>query len=436
MTGKSVAQCDIFPNMIRIVHIEEDPSIRKQVKEALRNTPEFTLFQAANAISGIKKALEAEPHLILTDINLPDMDGYEVTLKIRGELKGKDIPIVALTNEEDREMSLAVGCDDCLIKPIDMAQLPKTLKGLVEKKKRPSDYGDPALLAKQGQKIAARLQAKIEELELSNRRLVESEKVRADFYRNLSHELSTPLTPAIGYITMLLREELGPLNEVQRRSLKSIERSFQSVRAVIENLLDMTALATGKMSFFARHYEFNQLARDALAMCRQRFEMKGITLMTSIDDEPFQAFGDSDKLKRAMVQLLENATKFCAGNGMALVATKKLGEDLAFYVYDSGEGIPQDEIQAIFRTFYQIDGSPTREHGGAGLGLALARKIMERFGGEIWAESPPIVDEPELTWAKTLVAIRVPTTMREDATGEDDALATFTPIAINPQKPG
>ena len=422
--------------MIRIIHIEEDPAIRRQVKDALKNTPEFSLFQAANAISGIKKALEVEPHLILTDMNLPDMDGYEVTLKIRGELKGKDIPIIALTNEEDREMSLAVGCDDCLIKPIDMAKLPKTLKGLVQnkKRKRPSDYGDPALLARQGQKIAARLQAKIEELELSNRRLVESEKVRADFYRNLSHELSTPLTPAIGYITMLLREELGPLNEIQRRSLKSIERSFQSVRAVIENLLDMTALATGKMSFFARHYEFNQLARDALNMCRQRFEMKGITLINSIADEPFQAFGDSDKLKRAMVQLLENATKFCAGNGMALVATKKLGDDLAFYVYDSGEGIPQEEIQAIFRTFYQIDGSPTREHGGAGLGLALARKIMERFGGEIWAESPPIVDDPTLTWAKTLVAIRVPVTMRED-TGDDEAITAFAPIAIHPPKP-
>ena len=421
--------------MIRIVHIEEDPEILSQVKEALSNSDEFTLFQAKDGISGIKSALEAEPHLILTDINLSDMDGYEVTLKLRGELKGKDIPIVALTNEEDREMSLSVGCDLCLIKPIDMKQLPQTLKNVVENKreKRPEDFGNPVLLAKQGQKLAARLQAKIEELELSNRRLVESEKVRADFYRNLSHELSTPLTPAIGYITMLLREELGPLNEVQRRSLKSIERSFQSVRAVIENLLDMTALATGKMSFFARHYEFNQLARDALALCRQRFEIKGITLITDICDEPFPAFGDSDKLKRAMVQLLENATKFCAGGGTTHVATRKVKDGLAFMVYDSGEGIPQEEIQAIFRTFYQIDGSPTREHGGAGLGLALARKIMERFGGEIWAESPPLVDDPELSWAQTLVAIRVPTTMREDHTDESGAIA-FAPLGITSKK--
>jgi signal transduction histidine kinase len=420
--------------MIRIVHIEEDPNIRRQVRDALAEGEEFTLFQAKDGISGIKAALEAKPHLILTDINLSDMDGYEVTLKLRGELQGKDIPIVALTNEEDREMSLAVGCDLCLIKPIDMAGLPETLKSVVEDKreKRIEDYGNPALLAKQGQKLAARLQAKIEELELSNRRLVESEKVRADFYRNLSHELSTPLTPAIGYITMLLREELGPLNEVQRRSLRSIERSFQSVRAVIENLLDMTALATGKMSFFARHYEFNQLARDAITMCRQRFEMKGITLEVDLCEGELPAFGDSDKLKRAMVQLLENATKFCAGGGTTHVATRKDKEDLAFLVYDSGEGIPQEEIQAIFRTFYQIDGSPTREHGGAGIGLALARKIMERFGGEIWAESPPLVESPELSWAKTLVAIRVPEVMQEAPKGED--AIEFTPIDISGTK--
>lgn len=401
--------------MFRIVHIEEDPVIRKQVREALAAADKFTLFEATDGISGIRQALTAAPHLILTDMKLQGMDGYEVTLKLRGELQGRNVPIVALINEEDREMSLAVGCDACIIKPIDMESLPATLLGVLEHRpeKRPEDFGDPILLARQGQKIAARLQGKIEELELTNRRLLASEKVRSDFYRNLSHELSTPLTPAIGYLTMLMREELGPLNEVQLRSIRSIERSFQTVRAVIENLLDMTALATGKMSFIARNYEFNQLAKDALELCRSRFEVRNIHVETAFPKAPLPAFGDSDKLKRAMVQLLENATKFCAPGGRVYISTRRIKEDLAFMVYDSGEGIPQEEIQAIFRTFYQIDGSPTREHGGAGLGLALARKIMERFGGEIWAESPPLSDTTEFDWAKTLVALRVPASMAE-----------------------
>ncbi len=408
-------------NMFRIVHIEEDPLIRKQVRDALSAADKFTLFEATDGISGIKQALAANPHLILTDMKLEGMDGYEVTLKLRGELQGRDVPIVAIINEEDREMSLAVGCDACIIKPIDVETLPSTLLGVIEQRpeKRPEDFGDPILLAKQGQKIAARLQGKIEELEMTNRRLLASEKVRSDFYRNLSHELSTPLTPAIGYLTMLLREELGPLNEVQLRSLRSVERSFQTVRAVIENLLDMTALATGKMSFIARNYEFNQLANEALEMCRSRFDMRGIQVDAAIVHDSFPAFGDAEKLKRAMVQLLENATKFCAPGGRVYISTRRIKDDLAFLVYDSGEGIPQEEIQAIFRTFYQIDGSPTRQHGGAGLGLALARKIMERFGGEVWAESPPLSDSKEFDWAKTMVALRVPATMAERPDAEE-----------------
>jgi signal transduction histidine kinase len=406
--------------MFRIVHIEEDAGIRQHVRESLAAADKFTLFEAEDGLSGIRQALAQNPHLILTDMKLKGMDGYEVTLKLRGELKGMDIPIVALVDEEDREMSLAVGCDACIIKPIDVATLPHTLLSLIEHRpeKRPEDFGNPVLLAKQGQKIAARLQAKIEELETANRRLLASEKVRSDFYRNLSHELSTPLTPAIGYITMLLREELGPLNEVQLRSIRSIERSFQSVRGVIENLLDMTALTIGKMSFIARPYDFNKLAKDAVEMVRARFEARGIAVEVAIDKAPCPAFGDSDKLKRVMAQLLENAQKFCGSNGRVFISTRHMKDDLAFMVYDSGEGIPQEEIQAIFRTFYQIDGSPTREHGGAGLGLALARRIMERFGGEIWAESPPLSDSHELDWAKTLVAIRVPATMSEVDAGK------------------
>ncbi len=401
--------------MFRIVHIEEDPAIRSSVRAALVGTQKFTLFEAVDGISGIRQALASDPHLILTDMKLKGMDGYEVTLKLRGELQNKDVPIVALINEDDREMSLAVGCDACIIKPIDTEKLPDILLSILANhlEKRPEDYGNPALLAKQGQKIASRLQAKIEELELTNRQLLASEKVRSDFYRNLSHELSTPLTPAIGYLTMLLRQELGPLNEVQLRALKAVERSFQSVRAVIENLLDMTALATGKMSFVSKHYDFNTIARDAINLCRAKFDARNINLTVSIPPEPCPAVGDPDKLKRAMVQLLENATKFCAPHGKVHVVNMRKKNDLAFMVYDSGEGIPEEEIQAIFRTFYQVDGSPTREHGGAGLGLALARKIMERFGGEIWAESPPLCDSKDMEWAKTLVALRVPASMPE-----------------------
>jgi signal transduction histidine kinase len=408
--------------MFRVLYIEDDIGSRRLINKVLVASGDFVVSEASDGISGIKKALETDPHIILLDINLPDMNGYEVTLKLRGELKGKEVPIVAITGEGDRETALAVGCDGHILKPIDISSLPDQIRTYIEGKreKHGTDGADEPLLFEQSQKLAARLQAKIEELEETNRRLVESEKVRAEFYRNLSHELSTPLTPAIGYITMLLREDLGPLNSVQLKSVKSIERSFATIRSVIENLLDMTALATGKMSFFSRYFDFNKLARESLELCAHRFDDREITVEVAIPEEEFRTFGDYDKLKRAMVQLLENAVKFCQSMGRVHVATRRVDNELAFYVYDSGEGIPEQELKAIFNTFYQIDGSPTREHGGTGLGLALSRKIIEHFGGKIWAESPPHEKISGLEWAKTMVALRVP----KDMDGESTDMST------------
>jgi signal transduction histidine kinase len=407
--------------MFRVLHIEDDADSRRLVRKVLGATGKFSIVEAGDGITGIRKAMETEPDIILVDINLPDMDGYEVTLKLRGEMVSKKVPIVAITGEGNPEMSFAVGCDGYILKPIEIESLSSKVLGYLRgKTDRVTDPGDGILLRAQGQKLASRLQVKIEELEETNSKLIESEKIRAEFYRNLSHELSTPLTPAIGYISMLVREDLGPLNKVQLKALKSIERSYQRVRSVVENLLDMTALSTGKMSFFARYYDFNQLSRESLELSMYRFDDQKIEVETSIDLEPCRAFGDPDKLKRAMVQLLENAVKFCQPDGRVLIKTRQVGDMLSFLVYDSGQGIPEQELRAIFHSFYQIDGSPTREHGGTGLGLALARKIVERFGGMIWAESPPRESDDSTAWAKTMVALRVPSTMPENSQVEED----------------
>jgi signal transduction histidine kinase len=405
--------------VLKVLHIEDDTGNRALVRKVL-TAAGFLVIEAGDGISGIKKALAASPDVILLDIGLPDMDGYEVTLKLRGELAGRDVPIVAITGRGDKRMTAAVGFDGLITKPIDIAALPDQVRAFVAGGGRaraeaamPPD--EASLLVAQSQKLASRLQAKIEELELANRRLLESEKVRAEFYRNVSHELSTPLTPAVGYLSMLRNGDLGPLAPLQAKAIESIDRGVNRVRGLVDNLLDMTALSTGKMSFFPRPYDFHAAAREAVALTVDRFEECGVALAVDVPAAPYAGYGDPDKLKRAMVQLLENAVKFCRGDdGRAHVTARGEGGRLSFLVYDSGMGIPAGELVAIFKTFYQIDGSPTREHGGTGIGLALARRIVERFGGEIWAESPPLGEAERFAWAHTMVGLWVPELMPED----------------------
>jgi len=404
---------------IKVLHIDQDSDNRRLVSEILKNNG-IKVVEASNGIEGIHKALSLTPDVILLDMNLPDMDGYEVTLKIRGDMRGRDIPVIALAGRDESRMVQAVGCDGLIAKPIEISKLATQIRvfaqagrpdqGILSRSDRDDDSG---LLLIQGQKISGKLQSKIEELERTNRALLESEKVRADFYRNLSHELSTPLTPAVGYLNMLKNEDLGDLTPMQKKAVDSIDRGVNKVRAMVENLLDVTALSTGKMSFFSREYDFNAQAREAIALCEDKFEERQIEMFVNLPTSEFIGYGDPDKIRRAMVQLLENAVKFCATEGKVFICTRRENDRFMFMVYDSGAGIPEVELKAIFKTFYQIDGSPTRKHGGTGLGLALARKIIETFGGEIWAESPPTVLIPDCQWAKTLVGLWIPMRVKE-----------------------
>ena len=168
--------------MQKVLHIEDDEANRRLVRKVLC-ADGFEVVEAASGIDGIRKALTSQPDIILLDIELPDMDGYEVTLKLRGELSGKDVPIVALTGKGDEHMSRAVGCDGHIFKPIDVNRLSQQVRSYISAARgrlRVSPE-DEQLLLTQSQKIAARLQSKIEELETTNKQLLESEKVRAEF---------------------------------------------------------------------------------------------------------------------------------------------------------------------------------------------------------------------------------------------------------------
>lgn len=393
--------------MARVLHIEDDPNNRRLVQKLL-GAAGHEVIEAEGGVEGIQLAREVLPDLVLVDINIPDLDGYEVTLRLRGIRALQNVPIVAITAEGDRDSTLAVGCDGFIAKPIDATRFAETVGEFLRGYREWADDESERLLRERTQKIVERLEKKILELSDTNRRLEDVARLRQEFMQNVSHELATPMTPVVGYLRLLLNEELGPLTDLQRKCLHSIEKSTQRLRAVVDTLLDVSSLETGRMHYYTRDYDFRQVAKNAIDAIRAKLEERDVTLTERLPDEPLPAQGDPDKLARAMVHVLENASKFTPIGGEVAVEVRDEDDGrLLFAVADSGPGVRPEHITRIMEPFYQVDGSVTRDHGGVGLGLAFARRVTEALGGGIEISSPPAGEVAQRQLSGTLVELRV-----------------------------
>ncbi len=374
--------------MARIVHIEDDPANRLLVRKLLGRAGHEVL-DAADGIEGVRLACESSPDLVLVDLNIPGLDGFEVTLRLRGEAGLAGVPIVAITAEGDRDTSLSVGCDGFLQKPIDARTFAATIAKYLGGAKEAPPPQRNTRLREQSQRIVAHLEQKVAELMKANERLREADAARAAFYRNVSHELATPMTPIVGYVRLLLDEELGELQPPQRRALGAMEECVSRLRRIIDNLLDVTGLETGRMRFAHRPYDFADCVRRTVGDFRQRFAHQELRLVEEVPAGPLPAVGDDDRLGRAIAQLLDNAAKFTpAGGTIGIRVDHYRSGHYGVCVADTGPGIPPERQARVFDAFYQLDGSVTREHGGTGVGLAIARRTARGLGGELRLTSP------------------------------------------------
>jgi signal transduction histidine kinase len=375
--------------MSRILHIEDDPANRLLVRKLL--TPAgYEVIDAVDGLDGIRKACELRPDLILVDIAIPGLDGYEVTLRLRSESGLAGVPIVAITAEGDRDTSLAVGCDGFLQKPIDARSFVKTINGYLGGRREagPPDRTDEHLRL-QSQRIVAHLEEKIAELSAANARLLELDQARKEFYRNISHELATPMTPIVGYVKLLGDGELGPLAPAQEKALSAMADCVQRLRGLIDNLLDVTGLETGRLRFTQSEYDLLSVVGRAIEHQAPLFERAQCRLVQELPDGPLAGQGDADRLCRAVEQLLDNAAKFSPRGGTVGIRARRLPSgQFEVCVADTGPGVPPQKVDRLFDPFYQVDGSPTRLHGGTGIGLAIVRGIAQGHGGDVRVVSP------------------------------------------------
>ncbi len=209
--------------------------------------------------------------------------------------------------------------------------------------------------------------------------------LKDQFLMTVSHELRTPLTAIAGWARMLVD---GMVSDSSRdRALQSIERNAQTQTRLIEDLLDVSSVMTGKLRLHVRTVEVLEMVRAAIEAIAPAAAAKSITIDTSLDLSAGSITGDPERLQQIAWNLLSNAVKFTPPGGHVNVAVVKLENEVGITVTDTGAGITAEFLPHVFEHFRQADGSPARRHGGLGLGLAIVRSLTELHGGSVTAHS-------------------------------------------------
>jgi len=211
-------------------------------------------------------------------------------------------------------------------------------------------------------------------------------RMKDEFVATLSHELRTPLTPILGWVEIL--RESGPADDQTRRALDVIDRNVRLQTQLIDDLLDMSRIVSGKVRLEVRPLQLVEVIEAAIATVRPAAEARQIRLRTVSDPQAGLVRGDPDRLQQVVWNLLSNAIKFTGRGGLVEVRLEQEDSQVEIAVSDSGQGIAPEFLPHVFDRFRQADSSTTRRHGGLGLGLAIVRQLVELHGGRVRAESP------------------------------------------------
>lgn len=233
-------------------------------------------------------------------------------------------------------------------------------------------------------RILRLLREKERELEARNRELVEAGKQKSQFMANITHELRTPIHGICGLSDLVATGVYGAVNDRQKDAQRTIKRSAKSLLGLIDDLLELSRSDAGKVSFTPSDVDLTELLPAVLATVRWMQGTHDRRVEVELGPDLPVIFTDRGKLNQVVINLLANAVKFTSEGGAIALRARRLGEaSVEIAVEDDGVGIPAGELERIFEAFHQVDGSAEREYGGAGIGLALARRLTRMMGGNI-----------------------------------------------------
>ena len=356
---------------VTILNVDDTAALRYTKSRMLKHAG-FDVIEASGGAEALRLVHEHKPQLVLLDVNLPDMSGLDVCRSIKGDPDTRSIPVVQISatfvTEQDQLMGLEGGAEIYLTEPIEAQELTTVVRTLLRLRAMEAEREEAFQRERN-----ARLQAE------------EATRIKDEFLATLSHELRTPMNTIISW-THLLRT--GRLDQIQHvRAIESIDRAAHSQAQLIEDLLDVSRIVSGKLHLTLRPVELEPLIESGMESQRPAAQTKGVSLNVHRSRDPITVVGDADRLQQVFLNLLSNAVKFTPAGGKVDVMLERAGAHARVSVADSGEGIAPGFLPYVFDRFRQADGTKTRTHMGLGLGLAIVRHIVELHGGTVQAQS-------------------------------------------------
>lgn len=213
------------------------------------------------------------------------------------------------------------------------------------------------------------------------------EQLRQSFFSNVSHELRTPLTTISGYIKFLLGGKMGELNQSQMQALQAANEEADKLDRLIDTVIELSSFDSESFRLHLGDVDVARVTEETARSKESQAKHKDLRLEVNLPENLPHVVGDERRLGLLMSNIIDNAIKFTPGGGAVKIAGHEEGSDVVIEVSDTGIGIPKEEQSKIFDRFYQVDSSPTRMHGGAGLGLSICKEIVDLHGGRIEVES-------------------------------------------------
>lgn len=230
------------------------------------------------------------------------------------------------------------------------------------------------------------------ELKAARDRAQAASRAKSEFLANMSHDVRTPLNAIIGFSQILEDQYFGPLNEKQKEYVSDILESSRHLLGMINDILELSKIEAGKLTLIYSRFEIRPFLENCAMAIREQCLKRDIQLESRVteDLEDVNICADEQRLRQVLHNLLANAVKFTPNGGAIRIKVSRNGGTMNFSVTDSGIGIDPQQQAKIFERFYQVDGGITKKTPGTGLGLPLARKLVELHGGKIWVESEGI----------------------------------------------